>query len=115
MKVGLANSNHIFFQWLRRQNGLTWCSSAFYLNIAEVLQCRIEHRFLIMYPDPKCIGPPIARIEVHCLSTVPWERDPLSSSHKDPFGPLNFSILTEIKGFYESLMVIPKRNLTAVE
>ncbi len=28
-----------------------------------------------MFPDPKSIGAPIARIEVHCLSTVPWERD----------------------------------------
>ncbi|VDN96255.1 unnamed protein product [Rodentolepis nana] len=50
--------------------------------IFQVLQRRIEHRFLDMYPDPKCIGSSIARIEVHCLSTVPWERDPISSSHK---------------------------------
>ena len=47
-----------------------------------MLQRRIEHRFLNMYTDPKCIGPPIARIEVHCLSTLPWEREPINTGNK---------------------------------
>nr|CDS32059.1 phosphofurin acidic cluster sorting protein [Hymenolepis microstoma] len=57
---------------------LAYCN----INLSQVLQRRIEHRFLDMFPDPKCIESAIARIEVHCLSTVPWERDPISSGHK---------------------------------
>ncbi|KAM7535295.1 hypothetical protein Aperf_G00000101991 [Anoplocephala perfoliata] len=60
---------------------LAYCN----INLSQVLQRRIEHRFLSMYPDPKCIGPAIARIEVHCLSTVPWERDPISPGQKGGF------------------------------
>ncbi|KAL5108591.1 Phosphofurin acidic cluster sorting protein 1 [Taenia crassiceps] len=57
---------------------LAYCN----ISLSQVLQRRIEHRFFSMYPNPKCIGPAIARIEVHCLSTLPWERDPINSGNK---------------------------------
>ncbi|KAH9284728.1 Phosphofurin acidic cluster sorting protein 1 [Echinococcus granulosus] len=58
---------------------LAYCN----ISLSQVLQRRIEHRFLSMYPNPKCIGPAIARIEVHCLSTLPWERDPINPENKE--------------------------------
>ncbi|VDD80675.1 unnamed protein product [Mesocestoides corti] len=57
---------------------LAYCN----ISLSQVLQRRIEHRFLDMYPDPKCIGSPIARMEVNCICTVPWERDPVNAGHK---------------------------------
>ncbi|KAL5967378.1 Phosphofurin acidic cluster sorting protein 1 [Taenia solium] len=64
---------------------LAYCN----ISLSQVLQRRIEHRFLSMYPNPKCIGPAIARIEVHCLSTLPWERDPINPGNKGWPTPLH--------------------------
>ncbi|BHF71258.1 Phosphofurin acidic cluster sorting protein 1 [Sparganum proliferum] len=54
------------------------------ISLSQVLQRRIEHRFLDMYAEPKCLGAPIGRIEVHCLSTLPIERDQINGGCKDP-------------------------------
>ncbi|KAL7061367.1 hypothetical protein AAHC03_09165 [Spirometra sp. Aus1] len=55
------------------------------ISLSQVLQRRIEHRFLDMYAEPKCLGAPIGRIEVHCLSTLPIERDQINGGCKDAF------------------------------
>ncbi|VDN11326.1 unnamed protein product [Dibothriocephalus latus] len=37
-----------------------------------------------MYAEPKCLGAPMGRIEFHCLSTLPIERDQINGGCKDP-------------------------------
>ncbi|VDM17650.1 unnamed protein product [Hydatigera taeniaeformis] len=73
---------------------LAYCN----ISLSQVLQRRIEHRFLSMHSNPKCVGPAIARIEVHCLSTLPWERDPINPGNKGE---------VESDGFLEDGCLLP--------
>ncbi|VDP81159.1 unnamed protein product [Echinostoma caproni] len=57
---------------------LAYCN----VNLAQVLQRRIENRFLELYTDPKCSTHPIGRVEVQCLSTSPIEKDLMNGKRK---------------------------------
>ncbi|TNN13866.1 Phosphofurin acidic cluster sorting protein isoform 2 [Schistosoma japonicum] len=57
---------------------LAYCN----VNLAQVLQRRIENRFLDLYTDPKCSTHPIGRIEVLYLSSLPIEKDLLNGKRK---------------------------------
>ncbi|CAH8453274.1 unnamed protein product [Schistosoma haematobium] len=57
---------------------LAYCN----VSLAQVLQRRIENRFLDLYTDPKCSTHPIGRIEVLYLSSLPIEKDLLNGKRK---------------------------------
>nr|CAH8831807.1 unnamed protein product [Trichobilharzia regenti] len=57
---------------------LAYCN----VNLAQVLQRRIENRFLDLYTDPKCSTLPVGRIEVLYLSSSPIEKDLLNGKRK---------------------------------
>ncbi|KAA0192738.1 hypothetical protein FBUS_06841 [Fasciolopsis buskii] len=57
---------------------LAYCN----VNLAQVLQRRIENRFLDLYTDPKCSTHPVGRVEVQCLSTSPVEKDLMNGKRK---------------------------------
>ncbi|CAH8453111.1 unnamed protein product [Heterobilharzia americana] len=57
---------------------LAYCN----VNLAQVLQRRIENRFLDLYTDPKCSTHPVGRIEVLYLSSSPIEKDLLNGKRK---------------------------------
>ncbi|CAH8574703.1 unnamed protein product [Dicrocoelium dendriticum] len=57
---------------------LAYCN----VNLAQVLQRRIENRYLELYTDPNCITQSIGRVEVQSLSTVPIEKDLLNGKRK---------------------------------
>ncbi|KAF5401122.1 hypothetical protein PHET_05660 [Paragonimus heterotremus] len=57
---------------------LAYCN----VNLSQVLQRRIENRFLELYTDPNCSSLPVGRVEVQCLSTAPLEKDLLNGKRK---------------------------------
>ncbi|CAH8448601.1 unnamed protein product [Schistosoma turkestanicum] len=57
---------------------LAYCN----VNLAQVLQRRIENRFLDLHTDPKCSTHPVGKIEVLYLSSLPIEKDLLNGKRK---------------------------------
>ncbi|CAL8071172.1 unnamed protein product [Calicophoron daubneyi] len=57
---------------------LAYCN----INLADVLQRRIENRFLELYTDPNCTSRPVGRVEVQSLCTSPIEKDLLNGKRK---------------------------------
>ncbi|TGZ68577.1 hypothetical protein CRM22_004187 [Opisthorchis felineus] len=57
---------------------LAYCN----VNLAQVLQKRIENRFLELYTDPNCTTHPVGRVEVQILSTVPLDKDLVNGKRK---------------------------------
>ncbi|OON21027.1 hypothetical protein X801_03086 [Opisthorchis viverrini] len=58
---------------------LAYCN----VNLAQVLQKRIENRFLELYTDPNCTTHPVGRVEVQVLSTVPLDKDLVNGKRKE--------------------------------